>query len=158
MLSKRSDVRTVMVEKGCKLMIIGQHEQVCDLPEYKHLCNTPEKAAYWNQRARGFGGDPEGSYSASCGEENVLCLEGDRYVGESILVHEFAHLIHDEGIAAIEPGSMPNWKRCIIRRSNRDSGKTRMPSAVPTNISPRAFNLFSTATVTRNSQMGCTMR
>jgi len=32
MLSKRSDVRTVMVEKGCKLMIIGQHEQVCDLP------------------------------------------------------------------------------------------------------------------------------
>ncbi len=104
MLSKRSDVRTVMVEKGCKLMIIGQHEQVCDLPEYKHLCNTPEKAAYWNQRARGFGGDPEGSYSASCGEENVLCLEGDRYVGESILVHEFAHLIHDEGIAAIEPG------------------------------------------------------
>lgn len=103
MLSKRPDVKQVMVEKRCKVMIIGEQEQVCDLPEYAHICDTPENVTYWNKRARGFGGAPEDTYSASFGEENVLCLEGDRYRGESILVHEFAHLIHTIGIVGINP-------------------------------------------------------
>jgi alpha-glucosidase len=33
----------------------------------------------------------------------VLALRGDRYVGENILIHEFSHLIHQIGIAEIEP-------------------------------------------------------
>lgn len=104
MLSKRPDVKRVMVESGCKVMIIGRNEEVCDLPEYAHICDTPENIAYWNKRARGFGGAPEDAFSASFGEENVLCLEGDRYKGESILVHEFAHLIHTVGIVGVDPG------------------------------------------------------
>lgn len=103
MLSKRPDVKRVMVESGCKVMIIGRNEKVCDLPEYAHICDTPENIAYWNKRARGFGGAPEDAFSASCGEENVLCLEGDWYKGESILVHEFAHLIHTVGIVGVNP-------------------------------------------------------
>ncbi len=103
MLFGRPDVKRVMAENGCKVMIIGRDEEVCDLPEYAHICNTPENIAYWNKRARGFGGAPEDASGASCGEENVLCLEGDRYKGESILVHEFAHLIHTVGIAGVYP-------------------------------------------------------
>lgn len=103
MLSKRPDVKRVMVENSCKVMIIGRNEEVCDLPEYAHICDTPENIAYWNKRARGFGGAPEDTFSASFGEENVLCLEGDRYKGESILVHEFAHLIHTVGIVGVNP-------------------------------------------------------
>lgn len=104
LLSKRDDVRRRMVSRGCKVMIIGKDEQVCDLPEYAHICDTPENIAYWNRRARGFGGAPEHDASASCGEENVLGLESDRYYTESILVHEFAHIFHMVGIAGIEPG------------------------------------------------------
>ena len=103
MLSKRPDLKQKIVEKYCKVMIIGQNEGVCDLPEYAHICNTEENIYYWNNRARGFGGAPEDDFSASFGEENILCLEGDRYKGESILVHEFAHLIHLVGIKEIEP-------------------------------------------------------
>lgn len=103
MLSKRPDVKQMMVEKRCKVMIIGEYEQVCELPEYAHICDIPENVAYWNKRARGFGGAPEDTYSASFGEENVLCLEGDRYRDESILVHEFAHLIHTIGIVGVNP-------------------------------------------------------
>lgn len=102
-LSKREDVKKAMIAKGCKVMIIGEKEEVCDIPEYKHICNTPENTAYWNKRARGFGGAPEHDFSASCGEENVICLPGDRYKGESILVHEFAHIIHMVGILGINP-------------------------------------------------------
>lgn len=103
MLSKRQDIKEAMIAQGSKVMIIGEHEQVCDIPEYQHICNTPENIAYWNQRARGFGGSPEHDTSASCGEENVLGLKGDRYLGESILVHEFAHIIHTVGIIGVHP-------------------------------------------------------
>lgn len=102
-LSKREDVKKAMIAKGCKVMIIGEKEEVCEVPEYKHICDTPENTAYWNKRARGFGGAPEHDFSASCGEENVICLPGDRYRGESILVHEFAHIIHMVGILSINP-------------------------------------------------------
>lgn len=94
LLSKRKDIKKHMVSRGCKVMIIGKDEQVCDLPEYAHICDTPENIAYWNWRARGFGGAPEHDVSASCGEENVLGLEQDKYYTESILVHEFAHIFH----------------------------------------------------------------
>lgn len=103
MLAKRPDVKKQMVKKGCHVMILGEHEEVCDLPEYAHICDTPENIAFWNKRARGFGGSPEDDYSASCGEENVLALSGDRYQGENILIHEFAHLIHTVGIAGVNP-------------------------------------------------------
>jgi hypothetical protein len=34
----------------------------------------------------------------SCGEENLLGLEGDPYAGENILIHEFAHGVHALGM------------------------------------------------------------
>lgn len=102
-LSKRKDVKDALVARNSKVMIIGEKEEVCEIPEYKDICDTPENIAYWNKRARGFGGAPEHDVSASCGEENVLCLPGDRYKGESILVHEFAHIVHMVGILGINP-------------------------------------------------------
>lgn len=104
MLAKRPDVEAEMARKGCHVMVIGRDEETCDLPEFAHICNSPDSIAYWNRRARGFGGAPEDTYSSSCGEENLLCLPGDRYKGENILVHEFAHLIHTIGICGVEPG------------------------------------------------------
>lgn len=103
MLAKRADVKTHMVKKGCHVMIIGKDEATCDLPEFAHICNSPDSIAYWNWRARGFGGAPEDEFSASCGEENLLALPQDKYTGENILIHEFAHLIHMVGIAGVEP-------------------------------------------------------
>lgn len=102
-LSKREDIKNAMKVKGCKMMIIGEHEEVCDIPEYAHICDTPENIAFWNKRARGFGGSPEHDFSASCGEENVIGLSSDRYKGESIMVHEFAHIFHMVGILSVEP-------------------------------------------------------
>lgn len=103
MLAKRPDVKRHMVDRGCHVMIIGQNENTCDLPEFAHICDTPEHIAYWNKRARGFGGAPEDELSASCGEENLLALPGDKYEGENILIHEFSHLIHTIGIRGVEP-------------------------------------------------------
>ena len=103
MLAKRPDVKAHMVKKGCHVMIIGKDEETCDLPEFAHICNCEDSIKYWNWRARGFGGALEDEFSSSCGEENLLALPQDKYVGENILIHEFAHLIHTVGIVGVEP-------------------------------------------------------
>lgn len=38
----------------------------------------------------------------SCGAENLLGLPGDPYRGESILIHEFAHVVHQFGLGKVE--------------------------------------------------------
>lgn len=104
MLLKRPDIRQHMASRGAHVLIIGKDEATCDIPEYKHVCTEdPDSIAYINWRARGFGGAPEDELSAGCGEENLLALPGDKYTGENILIHEFAHLIHMLGICGVEP-------------------------------------------------------
>lgn len=113
MLAKRPDVRERMVKKGCYTMILGRDEQVMDLPEYAFMRTSQDSIDYWNRRARGFGGAPQGDFTASFGEENVLALPSDRYVGESIMVHEFAHLIHTIGICGVEPDFDKRLEACM---------------------------------------------
>jgi hypothetical protein len=80
-------VRQELVEVGAYFGIIGKDENQTTLPEYAHL-----DSEYWDWRARGLGaGDDVRITSAA--EENLLCLRSDRYYGESIAVHEFAHTI-----------------------------------------------------------------
>ena len=68
-----------------------------DVPEHAFLASDTE--TNWNTRARGLGGTVAVP-TTSCAEENVLCLPGDRYRGESILVHELAHGVFNLGVDA----------------------------------------------------------
>jgi hypothetical protein len=109
MLLKRPDIRKVMIEKGARLSIIGQHEMQTDLPECRDWKKpaltdkrlTPKERenynqpggiasmsdrGYWDQRARGMGG-----IQTSCAEENLTGIPGTRYYGENIMVHEWSH-------------------------------------------------------------------
>lgn len=60
-----------------------------------------EPPDYWDRRARGLGATDERP-AVSTGEENLLQLPGDPYWSENILVHEFAHVIHQQGMAALD--------------------------------------------------------
>ena len=115
MLSKDKRIAEYMASKGCKVMIIGHQEETLDLPEYRHLATTEEQRIYLNKRARGFGGSPEDDFSASCGEENLLFLESDRYVGENILIHEFAHLIQMVALNNIDEDFEPKLKELYAK-------------------------------------------
>jgi hypothetical protein len=68
-------------------------EMTTDVPEQRKM--TPKD--YWDKRARGLGGRV-----TSCGEENLLNLRGDRYRSENILIHEFAHAIHNLGLRTVD--------------------------------------------------------
>jgi hypothetical protein len=87
MLVAVPEIRQELISKGVYFGVIGKNERQTSLPEYAHL-----DSEYWDQRARGIGGALDLQITSSA-EENLLCLRKDRYFGESIAVHEFAHTI-----------------------------------------------------------------
>ncbi len=81
---------------GAQLQIIGRGQVTSDLPDYRGLKgkSLPEyNGLTVDQRTRGLGG-----LHVSCGEENLLKLDIDRYPGRDICLHEFAHCIRNYGI------------------------------------------------------------
>ena len=96
LLCDREDILKAMIKRGCRFMVMAPTEMTTDVPEQRHLKNDPR--TNWDKRARGLGGR-----LSSCGEENLLNLRGDRYNRESILIHEFNHAIHQQGLRVIEP-------------------------------------------------------
>jgi hypothetical protein len=96
MLVNLPEVRSRLHRAGAELHIIGRDQVTTDLPEWRRDKGKP--LAEYNgmtrdERTRGMGGR-----LASCGEENLLKLENDRYKGRDICVHEFAHNIFQYGI------------------------------------------------------------
>ena len=109
MLLKRADIRAELIKRKSKVLVMAETEMETDLPEHsdwkKPERNDPRLTPgerenydkpngigsmtdkqYWNQRARGMGGN-----EVSCAEENLLGYAGTKYYGENILVHEFSH-------------------------------------------------------------------
>lgn len=104
----RPEVLKLLVQAGCTFSIIAEEEGQTDLPQYAFLRNDPQTD--WNKRARGLGGQ-----HCSAGEENILELPSDRYRGESISVHEFAHTLHDFGFAKADKGFQPRLDKAYQR-------------------------------------------
>jgi hypothetical protein len=96
LLCDREDILQAMIKRGCRFMVMAPTEMTTDVPEQRHLKNDPK--TNWDRRARGLGGK-----LSSCGEENLLNLAGDRYRFENILIHEFNHAIHQQGLREVDP-------------------------------------------------------
>ncbi|MCU0879191.1 MAG: hypothetical protein MUF06_15515 [Pirellulaceae bacterium] len=93
MLAGRDDITAALVARNCRFTVMAPDEMTTDVPEQRDL--KPKE--YWDQRARGLGGR-----ITSCGAENLLNLRGDRYRNENILIHEFAHSIHQHGLRRVD--------------------------------------------------------
>ncbi len=93
LLGKLPAVRGKLRQARAELHIIGRDQVTSDLPEWRHMKGKPfDGSLTIDQRTRGMGGR-----LVSCGEENLLRLEKDRYRGRDICVHEFAHCIFQYG-------------------------------------------------------------
>ncbi len=85
-----------LVAAGVELHLIGRNQVTTDLPEWRQDKGKPLAEYHGltrDQRTRGMGGR-----LTSCGEENLLKLEQDRYRGRDICLHEFAHAIRNFGV------------------------------------------------------------
>jgi hypothetical protein len=121
MLSKRPDLRAVLVQRKSRLLVMSIEEGETDLPERSDwkkpafddrrltqgerdryyqpggIASMTDKQ-YWDNRARGMGGN-----ITSCAEENLLGIPGTRYYGEHITVHEFSHNVMSALLVADRP-------------------------------------------------------
>jgi alpha-glucosidase len=79
-----------------ELHIIGRDQVTTDLPEWRSDKGKPlseYNGLTRDQRTRGMGGR-----LTSCGEENLLKLQNDRYRGRDICLHEFSHCLRNFGV------------------------------------------------------------
>lgn len=97
MLRPRPDVRRALAASKARFAVMAPDEMTTDIPEHSDL--RPKE--YWDRRARGLGAT-DARPAVSCGEENLLCLPGDPYHAENILIHEFAHAIHELGLNKLD--------------------------------------------------------
>ena len=84
-----------MVEKKDRFSVIAHNEMFTQIPEYSDF----HPNFYWDLRARGQGGPV-----VSCAEDNLLDYPGDPWSGYSVLIHEFAHSVHLNGLDTVDPG------------------------------------------------------
>jgi alpha-glucosidase len=109
MLAKIPEVNKVLIRNNEHILIVGHNEEMSDIPEYKGFDKlVDEKGTILNNRVRGMGPTLKAPY-CSCGEENLLCLNSDRYKGQSVLVHEFAHAIAIIGISYVDT----SFRNCL---------------------------------------------
>jgi alpha-glucosidase len=101
MLRNLSDAQAAMIKNKVRIAIMSKDEQTLDIPEHSDLQRAFPQTD-WNKRARGLGATRERP-AISGAEENLLGYASDRYKGESIFIHEFAHAILDMGIATVDP-------------------------------------------------------
>jgi hypothetical protein len=94
-----SGVVQKMIANKTRIGILGVNQLTTQMPEYKNLDKEfpLPNAESWDARARGLGATPYIPLSSGA-EENILCYPSDRYKGEDILLHEFAHTVLIMGV------------------------------------------------------------
>jgi len=115
MLLDRPDIRNALIESKVRFVVIGVNEYTTQMPEYR----TMEPRDFWDQRARGLGPGVKRP-AVSCGEENLLCYEGDPYSTENILIHEFAHAMHHMGLNRINKSFQKRLDKCFKKATDSD--------------------------------------
>lgn len=99
MTSKRPEIVSELARRGVRVAIMAESELTTDVPEHATL--APKEK--WDKRARGLGATASRP-AVSGAEENLLKDPKDRYKGEDIFLHEFAHTIHVMAMERLEPG------------------------------------------------------
>ena len=108
MTMKHPEYLQKLAENKVRFSIMAKDEFTTDIPEHSDM--TP--AVFWDKRARGLGATPARP-AVSCGEENLLAIEGDPYKRENILIHEFAHALHAMAINDLDPTFQSRLEKCF---------------------------------------------
>ena len=113
MLAARPDIADAVASSIEHVAIIGRDQRITALPEFEALYST-HPGTDWNRLGRSFPGTEEIPVMAGA-EENLLCLESDRYEGEDMFVREFGWTMRRFGIAAVDPGLDRDIEGAYIR-------------------------------------------
>ena len=91
----RDDVAQRIREKKVLCILVAHDELTSDIPQF-NSDKTGKELDFYNWRQRGFLTRRDGRYIVLFAEEDVMEYEGGMQ-NESILIHEFGHVIHGAG-------------------------------------------------------------
>ena len=94
LMSHRPDVLQAMVQNKATFAVVAYNERMGQIPEYSYF----GVSFVIDFRLRGIGG-----LTVVASEENLLNYPGDPYRGYSLLIHEFAHNVHQRGMDTVSP-------------------------------------------------------
>ena len=94
MTSRTPQAIAKIIDKHVRIGIVGRHENITDMPECRDW-NTRWPGTNWDTRGRGYGATDDFPIM-TCGEENIIKITEykEMYPEESIMVHEFAHVVY----------------------------------------------------------------
>lgn len=95
MRTLRPDIAERVREEKVLCILVGHDELTSDIPQFKSD-KTGKDLDFYNWRSRGFLSKVDGRYVVLFAEEDVMEYEGGM-LRESILIHEFGHVIHGAG-------------------------------------------------------------
>ena len=101
LLAARPEFAAAVATSIEQVSIIGRDQRITTLPEFEELYPI-HPGTDWNRLGRSFPGTEEIPVAAGA-EENLLCLESDRYEGEDMFVRDFGWTIRRFGIATVDP-------------------------------------------------------
>ena len=100
MVAKREEVRVAMAGNNHRVVVIAENERTTDIPEYADLYTVFPNTDWNTYRAV----SPTAVRPiSSTSEENLRCLPGDVYEGDSALVWTLAHGLLELGIVDVDP-------------------------------------------------------
>ena len=113
LLAERPEFGMAVAASIEQVSIIGRDQRITTLPEFEELYSI-HPGTDWNRLGRSFPGTEEIPVAAGA-EENLLCLESDRYEGEDMFVREFGWTIRRFGIATVDSGLDRSIEDAYIR-------------------------------------------
>jgi len=103
MLLERPCYREALIRTGVKVVLLAPSETTTDVPEFADL-NEAWPGTDWDERARGLGANHSRPV-VMAPAENLARDPGDGYVGECVLVHEFAHTMLTMSVGELQAGA-----------------------------------------------------
>ena len=100
LLASRPDLAASVAASIDGVAVIGQDQRIADLPEFEEIYKI-HPGTDWHRLGRSFPGTEEIPVAAGA-EENLLCLESDRFAGEDMFVRDFGWTIRRFGIARVD--------------------------------------------------------
>ncbi len=100
LLAARPDLAESVANSIDGVAVIGRDQRITDLPEFEDIYKI-HPGTDWHRLGRSFPGTEEIPVAAGA-EENLLCLESDRFEGEDMFVRDFGWTIRRFGIALVD--------------------------------------------------------
>ena len=113
LLAGRPEFAAAVASSIEQVSIIGRDQRISALPEFEDIYSI-HPGTDWNRLGRSFPGTDEIPVAAGA-EENLLCLESDRYEGEDMFIRDFGWTIRRFGIATVDPGLDRSIEDAYIR-------------------------------------------